>query len=394
MIFFNLLINSINLVECISCLDEHGKQVDYYIGYKLPKLEKSKDDFINHGVRYIYMTSNNHNKWIESKYSINDGKSLLGATLKPVLKQSSQYNIILYNDQKPTTRTRPTSTGAHAKGVFASYGKSGFWLLHSIPQFPVQDSVYEYPKRSLNNGQAFLCITLNLEDRPSMENLAKHLMMMQPNIYGFNLTKAFTDKFGSYGFSDLKNRRKSSREHHLVLPIYSANRFLFTAFSKSKKFNRDLYSKLMAPFLQEDLLVQTWRNGAGEVLGSDCRDKYKIIDVESIKFNNQVKWKFSEDHAKWAVSTDSKKHHICIADINRMKSQFLRGGGGVCFQSAKIWSTFRSIIGEVEGCPAVVNKAESKSKFPGFNWLTSLTQRAWRKIEDGKLMKCVMKRKN
>lgn len=95
-----------NPTTSLSCVDERGKLVDFFIGYKIPKLEQSKDDLIRNGVRYVYWTSNNQhsNHWHTSTRSINDDKSLLGLTLKPVLKNinSHNYNIIIFNDQKPT----------------------------------------------------------------------------------------------------------------------------------------------------------------------------------------------------------------------------------------------------------------------------------------------------
>ena len=60
-------------------------------------------------------------------------------------------------------------------------------------------------------------------------------------------------------------------------------RVKFTTFSKSRKYEKDIYSQLIAPYFREDMLVQTWRNGAGEKLGSDCKDQFQIINVDSIK---------------------------------------------------------------------------------------------------------------
>ena len=46
-----------------------------------------------------------------------------------------------------------------------------------------------------------------------------------------------------------------------------------------------------------------------------------------------------------------QQRYVCIGDINRMNTQKKRGGGTVCFQNAKAWKAFTSIIKTVEVCP-------------------------------------------
>ena len=181
-------------------------------------------------------------------------------------------------------RTRSSSTGAHAKGIIAFYGKSGFWLLHSIPLFPDSNESFEYPKRSLNNGQAFFCITLSIDDQITMENLAKHLSMINPNIYSINLTKTFREKYPMYDEFLLKKKRKSkNRPIELIQTISSANHNSFTIFSKDQKFHHDIYADLIAQHYHDDFYAQTWRNGAGEILHSECKNGFKIFNIQSIK---------------------------------------------------------------------------------------------------------------
>lgn len=70
-----------------------------------------------------------------------------------------------------------------------------------------------------------------------------------------------------------------------------------------------------------------------------------------------------------------------------MKSQFLRGGGSMCFQAKNLWNVFRAAINDVEGCP-LANKVSS---FRPLEWLASLPGRAWKKIEE-KHLKCGRKK--
>lgn len=136
-------------------------------------------------------------------------------------------------------------------------------------------------------------------------------------------------------------------------------RIVFTSFAKSNKFSEDLYSALIATNLKENLLVQSWRNGAGDKLDSDCTDQYKVqninriqlFDVNSNSVLNKVDWNSTEDHSKWVITSDSSKdQYTCISDINRMKSQFKRGGGSLCIKSNKVWNVFKKTVESIEGC--------------------------------------------
>lgn len=112
--------------------------------------------------------------------------------------------------------------------------------------------------------------------------------------------------------------------------------------------------------MKVDLLAQTWRNGAGDKLDSDCTDKYKVQNIDRIKLDlgrlkvsasDQDEWNYTEDHSKWLVATDTNKlPFTCIGDINRMKSQFKRGGGTVCIKMDKLWNIFKKSVASIEGC--------------------------------------------
>ena len=63
---------------------------------------------------------------------------------------------VMYNDQFPGQQISTASYG-HAKGVTAFGSQTGFWMVHSVPNFP--NSLlggYEWPGNGLNNGQVML----------------------------------------------------------------------------------------------------------------------------------------------------------------------------------------------------------------------------------------------
>ena len=94
----------------------------------------------------------------------------------------------------------------------------------------------------------------------------------------------------------------------------------FTSFAKTNSFGKDLYTELVAPSLQVDLLTETWQNGQGD-LGSFCEGKYTVEDISEINiaFPGGTKYSFhnSNDHSKFAISKTADRPFVCIGDINR-----------------------------------------------------------------------------
>lgn len=43
--------------------------------------------------------------------------------------------------------------------------------------------------------------------------------------------------------------------------------------------------------------------------------------------------------------------YTCVADLNRMRSQFNRGGGAICLKSQPTWSTFSHSAEIIDSCP-------------------------------------------
>ncbi len=41
---------------------------------------------------------------------------------------------------------------------------------------------------------------------------------------------------------------------------------------------------------------------------------------------------------------------VCFGDINRMTSQFKRGGGATCINNEKIWKQFYSAVVSSDSC--------------------------------------------
>ena len=235
---------------------------------------------------------------------------------------------------------------------------SGFWLIHSIPKFArAPTGKYEYPDTGMDNGQTALCISIKTDkEGKDMVNQLKHLT---PNIYSSFETDEVLATLPE--FKDLGAKKYKTPEEKSVGEITSSSgdtNFISFARSKVAAADGDLYSVMVAPHLKNSLIVETWRRGAGTPLESNCKDNFKVSNVNEMLINfssdsplkDSGVWPYARDHSKWAMSQDPKSPYVCIGDINRMKSQFKRGGGTVCVKDAAIWKVFREAVHDIEAC--------------------------------------------
>jgi hypothetical protein len=93
MVFSEILILLLTfnaVVAELSCKDENGKDVDWFVAIKIPNLSeypkfKSADPLIVRGQAYFYADSNNP-EFILSKKSIADPTSAIGATVTQAIE--------------------------------------------------------------------------------------------------------------------------------------------------------------------------------------------------------------------------------------------------------------------------------------------------------------------
>ncbi|XP_054163409.1 deoxyribonuclease-2-like [Oppia nitens] len=334
----------------LQCRDESGKSVDWYVVYKFPRLSGGEAP-VDTGFHYAFITSESKSGWILSDLGITDKKSIFGQTLQPLYDKfiDSHISYINYNDQTPDNKT--TSGGAHAKGVVGIDKTHGFWLIHSVPKFASKESThtYEYPKTGGRYGQTALCISISIAE---VDKVIEQLLYMQPQVYSIKVSSDL--KSVSKNIAALENKDWETGQLN-VRYIQSTGGVNYTSFSKSPGDHVDLYADIVAPKLSTDLYAETWRQGVGTPLPSECDLKKTVENVHTIgyKFSNSKlsgQFDYLNDHSKWAIGKTSAKPYVCFGDMNRMKSQFKRGGGTTCFETPTVWKNMNEWVARVDKC--------------------------------------------
>lgn len=58
-------------------------------------------------------------------------------------------------------------------------------------------------------------------------------------------------------------------------------------------------------------------------------------------------WRESDDHSKWAVAG---REYACFGDMNRMTSQWKRGGSFYCLSHPSLVQALTAVILETDSC--------------------------------------------
>jgi len=313
----------------VGCHNENGSPVDWFIVYKLPN-----------GNRYAYLDSNARNAFAMSRDQLNSNTGAVARTLQQVYSSSNGH--LMYNDEDPSGTGAASNVG-HSKGVLGFSSDGGFWLIHSVPRFPLKvkgGNSGSLPADETIYGQTFLCLTLSA---PQLDKVGVQLQYNHVGIYDSNIA-SFASALPNVAAVISGTYIHTAGSNKVVLNTAGGQQF--TSYAKSAKWGRDLYADLVAADLGTSLRVESWMRPK---LKSDCSGTYHVVNVATVNIGGNT---FSEtqDHSKWAVSTNSGTNWACVGDINHMKSQFKRGGGTVCINDASVHNAFSSIIASAEDC--------------------------------------------
>ncbi|KJH49512.1 deoxyribonuclease II [Dictyocaulus viviparus] len=277
----------------ISCKNMKGENVDWYSAIKLP----ASADETYKGRSFVYIDPSETN-WLTSRRPIDDPLSAIGSTVQQLYDTKKETTLkITYNDK---CFDREGDSGrAHSKGVVVFDNETGFWLIHSVPNFP--------PKKS---------------NDPYLVDVTK------------------------------KHRYKGANA--TIMEIRTVQNKPFKLFVKSKKFAKDIWQDLIATYYGADFFVETWLNGGATDVETKCNNRRKVYNVEEVKLLS-TKFSSSLDHSKWGVSATKNINVVCVGDVNRQESQFKRGGGAACTVDDKLTKTFNNSVASYIGC-SIKNK--------------------------------------
>lgn len=261
------------------------------------------------------------------------GRSAVQHTLEQIYrkkrvikKNQAELIYVMYNDQFPGHQISRAIYG-HAKGVTAFGSQTGFWMVHSVPNFP--NSLlggYKWPGNALDNGQVMLCISLTTSN---LQQVSANMVLRQVYAYETHVQESVLNDF----ISQPKNRQKwpewkasveaaleeigkKGSKRKLITQKYphgTATPYLVSIrtynpqekelkqrvdfLAKTSAYGVNFYSWLAkfyqiyrVPNKSDGMRVQTWRRGSGGPLPSYCPDvSYGSVSLMSTCMVQNVK---------------------------------------------------------------------------------------------------------
>ena len=308
------------------CKNQEGDSVPFWFMVKAPN-----------GTDSLYYDAS-QSGFLTSTYNLNSTtQGPLADTLKQLWTESTT-DYILFNDEPPLAVSYNNSVG-HTKGVWAWNVKqnSAIILQHSTPKFPLgpghASSYQGLGGNAWMYGQHFACFSLTVPDLASLASLAT---LTVPDIYDARVRSSSP--------SSLVALAGGATSTDPVCSRLTGDAFVY--FAKSSQWNNELYASCISESLNESLSVESWIRGSAE--GPSCGD-LDVVDVKALAYPGLAPFSEYNDHSKWAVSMTGDG--VCASDINRMTTQYGRGGSAFCFQDAGLASALRSAITASDSCP-------------------------------------------
>ena len=106
--------------------------------------------------------------------------------------------------------------------------------------------------------------------------------------------------------------------------------------------NCSIFEDGMISYLKETLTAETWGRPLEK---SWCHSPYSVLNVVRLQVGS-IQWTEQDDHSKWVVSNN----YGCFGDMNRMDSQWKRGGSFFCLQNQSLVKALTKVIIEAEKC--------------------------------------------
>ncbi|XP_062830182.1 deoxyribonuclease-2-alpha isoform X2 [Anolis carolinensis] len=336
-----------NLVDgSISCYDDSGKPVDWFIVYKLPQPHHRSPAG---GMQYMYQDENTQG-WVQGRSLMNNTKGAVGRTLQQLytvaIRRQEETAYVLYNDAPP--KTHSSTLKGHTKGAILLDQNQGFWLLHSTPHFPpsLAEKEYAWPHSALLYGQTFLCVTYSYDQ---FKEIGKQLLFTEPHVYDCRVEGTFAQDLPAL-LNASEGRHVQKEPWNSSAPLTSLGGKEFVSFAKFRFFGDDLYSGWLAQALASDLYVEFWHRSTG-ILPSNCSGNFRVYNVEEVAFQEPAtSFPSMSDHSKWCVGTESDPGWACVGDMNRNCAEEYRGGGIICCRDPAVWKAFYSLVQNYTDC--------------------------------------------
>lgn len=311
------------------CKSDTGAAVDMWFQVKAPR-----------GTESLYYDGTTDG-FIKPVHNLNDTKTgALAATLNQLWSEGST-DYIVFNDEPAGSSGSYNFTVGHTKGVWAWNVAEGVGIIlqHSVPLFPLGPSATTTYRGLGGNawmyGQHLACFSFSVAD---MALLAEQAILTVPDIYDSRISTGSPDALKALAAGAVSVEPVCSNTS-----VQTKGGLEVVYYAKSSQWNNELYAACIAPSTGLSLYVESWIRGSAE--GPAC-GPVEVLDIQNLSYPFGIAFTEYNDHSKWAIGGD----FVCASDINRMTTQFTRGGSAFCFKDETLAAALRDAITGADAC--------------------------------------------
>jgi deoxyribonuclease-2 len=256
-------------------------------------------------------------------------------------------SYVVYNDETSKLNVKGHKRG-HSKGILAWNDQNITWLCHSVPNFPrsfdgVNISPIEPGEEIYGQSFQYVCMDYTSE---LLSNILLQLYIMEVHIFIEKMSFINAISIHYKVFNLTKTITLVQNEDEMIEHV-----------AKSPGCHIDIYSDHICKIYEYEWKVETWIRGHRIHADEDDTDK-RIHDIDTIQYHD-VNYKESQDHSKWAVSDNE---YYLVGDLNRMASQYSRGGGVMICKNKRICLKLLSIIKSLKKKKEIEEELEEGNK--------------------------------
>jgi Deoxyribonuclease II len=298
--------SSKNIISsCYGRTPDYTNSVQYKVALKLP-----------HGQQYLdfngttFVKHLNIHEWIYCQF--------MGKTFT---------NYINYNDEQ---EHKICAVGGHCKGCIAWNDNEVCWLIHSVPKFAIhfdedghivlKETIIRSSEQTY--GQSFVFLSgLSISQLPEF---LQQISIMKPFIDCASTNSSLPLLTLEVAASMLMSTISLSHESTVI------------HVAKSPRNHIDIFSEMIQPALGGKWRCETW------IRGHHCPVdvNQNVVDNNNITFG-PITYHSSQDHSKYACNDVDL---VYIGDLNRMTTQYQRGGGGIIIQDVKLNKAIKELM--------------------------------------------------
>lgn len=104
------------------------------------------------------------------------------------------------------------------------------------------------------------------------------------------------------------------------------------------KYNSSIFEDGLNNMLNSRIVAETW----GRPIDAPWCGSPSTGNANTIVYSPQLSWTQTQDHSKWAYAVDN--NYSCFGDMNRMSSQWTRGGAFYCIDNPLLNIALKKIV--------------------------------------------------